>query len=118
MNHRLKKTNRRAAEIAEEAQRMIVRSQPAVAATPQWEKPETAHTKMAPILTASSVLTATADFHHFGFFSFLAIFTTVLAVLLGRTITGPMRAFCTWFVSHDNNLLFGVVIVGLSQFWG
>jgi len=84
---------------------MIVRSQPAVAATPQWEKPETAHTKMAPILTASSVLTATADFHHFGFFSFLAIFTTVLAVLFGRAITCSMCAFAGIIVSHRSDLL-------------
>src|SRR5437762_9001070 len=92
---------------------MIVRSQPAVAATPQWEKPETAHTKMAPILTASSVLTATADFHHFGFFSFLAIFTTVLAVLFGRTITRWVGAFAGIIVSHCSDLL--KVSVGLSD---
>jgi len=44
-------------------------------------------------VSATSVLTATADFHHLGSFGFLAIFTTVFAVFLGRTITCSMRTF-------------------------
>ena len=74
---------------------------------------------MAPILTASSVLTATADFHHFGFFSFLAIFTTVLAALFGRAITRRVRAFAGIIVCHRSDLLKGLGRVeGSIQFEG
>ena len=61
--------------------------------------------KMALILSATSVLTATADFHHFGFFSFLAVFTTVFTVLLGRTIARSMRTFAGIIFSHRGDLL-------------
>ena len=66
---------------------------------------KTAGGKMAPVLTATRMLTATADFHHLGFFSFLAVFTTVLAVLFGRTITRWVRAFAGIIVSHRSDLL-------------
>jgi len=61
--------------------------------------------RRAPLLSATSVLTATADFHHLGFFSVLAIFTTVFAVFLGRTITGAMGAFARIVISHRSDLL-------------
>ena len=54
---------------------------------------------------ATFVLAAAADFHHLGFFGFLAILTTVLAVLLGRTITCSMRTFAGIIVSHRSDLL-------------
>ena len=69
-------------------------------------------------LTTSIMLAAATYFHHACFLGFAAILATVLAIFLGRTVTCPMRALGTWFVSHDNNLLFGVVIVGPIQFWG
>ncbi len=64
------------------------------------------------------MLAAATYLHHACFLGFAAIFATVLAIFLGWTVTCPMRALGTWFVSHDNNLLFGVVIVGPIQFWG
>ena len=59
------------------------------------------------------MLTAAADFHHFGFFGFLAIFTTVLAALFGRAITRWVRAFAGIIVSHCSDLL--KVSVGFSD---
>ena len=56
---------------------------------------------MAPVLTATRMLTATADFHHLGFFSFLAVFTAILAVLFGRTIASRMRTLAGLFISHE-----------------
>ena len=64
------------------------------------------------------MLAAATYLHHACFLGFAAIFATVLAIFLGRTVTCPMRALGTWFVSHDINLLFGVMIVGPIQFWG
>lgn len=55
--------------------------------------------------SATSVLTAAADFHHLGFLGFLAIFTTVLAPLFGRAITRWVRAFAGFIVCHRSDLL-------------
>jgi len=55
--------------------------------------------------SAASVLAAAADFHHLGFFGFLAIFTTVLAALFGRAITRWVRAFAGIIVCHRSDLL-------------
>src|SRR5437764_2940111 len=55
--------------------------------------------------SATSVLTAAADFHHLGFFGFLAIFTTVLTALFRRTITRWVRAFAGIIVCHRSDLL-------------
>jgi uncharacterized protein (DUF2062 family) len=64
------------------------------------------------------MLAAATYLHHACFLGLTAILATVLAIFLGRTVTCPMRALGTWFVSHDNNLLFGVVIVGAYSIWG
>ena len=72
----------------------------------RWEKLKHFVGKMvAPKLSATSVLTATADFHHLGFFGFLAIFTTVLAALFGRAITCWVRTFAGIIVCHRSDLL-------------
>jgi hypothetical protein len=55
--------------------------------------------------SATFVLTAAADFHHLGFFGFLAIFTTVLAALFGRAITRWVRAFAGIIICHRSDLL-------------
>ena len=74
---------------------------------------------MAPVLTATRMLTATADFHHLGFFGFLAIFTAILAALFGRAITRWMRAFTGIIVCHRSDLLKGLGRVeGSIQFEG
>ena len=84
---------------------LVVRSQQADAARLGRENLKAASTKMAPVLTATGVLAATADFHHLGFFSFLAVFATVLTVLFWRTITCWVRAFAGIIVSHRSDLL-------------
>src|SRR5437588_8333133 len=84
---------------------LVVRPQQADAVRLGRENLKAASTKMAPVLTATGVLTATADFHHLGFFSFLAVFATVLAVLFWRTITCWVRAFAGIIVSHRSDLL-------------
>ena len=69
--------------------------------------------------SATSVLTAAADFHHLGFFGFLAIFTAILAALFGRAITRWMRAFTGIIVCHRSDLLKGLGRVeGSIQFEG
>src|SRR5437764_13683879 len=52
-------------------------------------------------LTTSIMLTAATYLHHACFLGFAAILATVLAIFPGRTVTRPMRALCTRFVSHD-----------------
>jgi hypothetical protein len=60
------------------------------------------------------MFTATADFHHFRPFGVLAVFTAVLAVRFGRTITGSVRAFGRFGLSHRSDLLkvVGLAVIG------
>jgi hypothetical protein len=51
------------------------------------------------------MLAATTDFHYSRLFGFLAVLTAVLAVLLGRAVTGAVRALARVFFSHFANLL-------------
>jgi len=63
----------------------------------RWEKPG--------LLLATGMLAATTDFHYSRLFGFLAVLTAILAVLLGRAVTGAVRALARVFFSHFADLL-------------
>src|SRR5258706_9407474 len=58
--------------------------------------------KFPGFLATRCVLAATPDLHDMRFFSFAAVFTTVLAAFFGRTVAGAVGTLCSRFFGHQS----------------
>jgi hypothetical protein len=65
------------------------------------------------LLPTSVVLATTTYFHHTSLLGIFAVFAAILAIGLGRTIAGRMRAFA-FLICHKNYLAFWWTMFRLS----